>query len=209
MARKARAVAPGEVHLVVLRARVGLSLFDQPGVFDAVADVWASYARAGRIKVYGYSLTKDRLWLIVRPVAAVDLSNLGKAISHRVTRLVSGSRSEIPAQAPSPNAPAPRRESLWQGRFQSVPVPEDFLWRTVLLLEQRHLGQEAQFAGVAWLRSSGPIYQGEQLWADLTPAPGYWSLGNTPFQRERQFNQAVEAESVGGTPLEIRRVLAL
>jgi putative transposase len=163
MARLPRLALAGHLHQVVQQGHNGQSVFlhDQDRQ-DYLAMLQES-ARTLHVAVHAYALLDQEVHLLVTPAHAQALGRLMQALGRRYVSAF--------------NRRHGRSGTLWNGRFRScVLAPPLLLTATVAL--------EALATGEGRLWTSAPHHLGEQRSPLITEHPGYWALGNTPFERE-------------------------
>ncbi len=181
MARLNRLVVPGFAHHVVQRSIAG-----QEG-FRGLADhtlFKAALRRSSsecRVALHAYVLLPHEFQLLVTPGAGPDLGRMMQALS-RFYVLAFNRRHG-------------RAGALWQGRYRAAPVGGS----DALLACMRYIEQAPQRAGgigvAAFPWSSAAVHAGAGVDAMLASVPAdsaYWSLGNTPFEREATYARLLE-----------------
>lgn len=175
MARLPRLAIAGLPHLIIHRAAGGQSAF----VDDADREVWrAALAEAARqtgVAVHGYGLGEHEVRLLATPAAAPALGTMMQALGRRYVRAF--------------NLRHGRHGSPWDGRFRcTVLDPASHFLPSLRFSE---VGDAAD--GLAAARSeacrwsSAPHHLGSRVDALVTEHAAYWSLGNTPFEREAAY----------------------
>ena len=106
--------------------------------------------------------------------------------------------------APAFNQRRQRTGALWQGRFRAAPVGgADELLLCMRYIEQAPSRSGWHGAAVDFPWSSARAHvggTGDDLLAGAPSASGYWTLGNTPFERERAYGRLLN-ESLGPAEL--------
>lgn len=159
-----------------------------------------SAARTYKVAVHAYVLLPDQLHLLVTPS---DEDGLGQMMQWL-------GRSYVPYY----NQKYGRSGTLWHGRYKtSVVEAEKFLMLCSRYMEAAPVraGLVPQPQDYPW--SSCAHHVGAKADGVITDHPVYWSLGNTPFQREAAYIalaeqslsssqvQAIEAAVLKGWPL--------
>jgi putative transposase len=182
LARLARLVAPGELHLVVHRARIGGAVFHD----GADRRAWHEAARAALpgsgLALHGYGLLPTEVRLLVTPGEQAALARFMQAIGRRHVR---GHNDRHHASG-----------TPWEGRFRSCVVEADRFLSCLRWVEVDGQGDDGAVADLD--ASSAGHHLG--LWSDprLTDHPAFWRLGNTPFEREAAWRGVLEG--VAGAP---------
>lgn len=168
MARLPRLQAPGLAHLVWLPALSGITLFaDVTEVEDFKAALREASATEG-VSLHAYTLMPHEVRLLATPSAADALARWVQAIGRRFVRAY--------------NARHQRHGPLWSGRFRCAcvepggPTLEALRWAERPLHESSLLQRTGRRAPEGW----------------LTDPPAYWTLGNTPFDREQAYARILE-----------------
>jgi putative transposase len=121
MARMARVVAAGVPHHVTQRGNRRQKVFFDDGDYAAYRDLLAESCRAADVAVWAYCLMPNHVHLILVPSDRDGLrAALGEA-HRRYTRMV--------------NVRKGWRGYLWQGRFASFPMDEDYLYACARYVE--------------------------------------------------------------------------
>lgn len=184
MARLPRLAIGGLPHLVVQRGHNGAPVFiddaDRRSFLAALREV----ALLQRVAVHGHALLTGEVWLLVTPEQAEGLSRMMQALGRRY---VAGF-----------NARHGRSGTLWDGRFRAALVdPQTEALPALLFIETL-----AQQRGASdW--SSLPHHLGHLRDPLVSPAPFYWALGNTPFERESVWRRRLEE---GLSSIEMQRL---
>ncbi len=190
MARLPRLDIAGLPHLLVQRVMADTALTrdaqDRTALWAALLDA----SRAHRVAVHAYVLLDDHFHLLVTPSHPGDLGRFVQAVGRRY---VAGY-----------NKRHARQGSLWAGRFRaSVIDPARYLLQAMAFIE----GHAAR-AGlvpdpthdVPEILSSLAHHLGRRTDALVTDHALFWSLGNTPFDREAawraQLTEGLSAQQV-------------
>ncbi|MBI5719907.1 MAG: transposase [Burkholderiales bacterium] len=164
MARQHRLVIPGLAHLVSLPALAGLQPFPTPDDRTRFLAILRDAAAAQAMPVHAYALLPGELRTLVTPPTDAALSRWVQAIGRRYVSAY--------------NRHHARSGTLWAGRFRSAPI-EPGLWtlralRFVDGAAERDVTSAAHRCGG---RRDGTLVDPQE----------YWSLGNTPFERESAY----------------------
>ena len=178
MARLPRLAVAGESHYVILRGLGTPPLFadasDRAAFLAALRE-----AAAGTLQVHAYALGDAEVALLVTPAEAGALGRTMQALGRRYVA--------------SYNRRHGRSGPLWAGRFRAAPVEAGRDRLDVLRLVD---GTPAPLTSAA-----GRL--GAARDALRVDPPEFWSLGNTPFEREAAYR------ALQGEPLAPERVAAL
>ena len=182
MARPPRLTCAGQAHHLL---QVGI---DRQSIFRDDEDRlqflgWLrEAARQFQISIHAYVLMPDHLHLLATPL---DQTGLG-----RMMQLLG--RHYVPYF----NRKYVRSGTLFQGRFKtSVLEPEPYLVNCMHYIESNPIRARLVASVEDFRWSSYAHHAGIQADAVVIDHSSYWSLGNTPFQREAnyraQFDQAL------------------
>lgn len=176
MARHARIVIPGLPHLVMQAGHNGQPVVVDPHDAQRWLAIVREVAATQRVLLHGWRLAPDRYLLMVTPPSAASLSRLVQDLGRRYVG--------------SFNARHGRSGTLWEGRFRST-VLQPGLWERRALL---------------WLENPVPAWPGlctrehhlghAELHGVVDPK-AYWSLGNTPFERQAAWLQLLDGGLAG------------
>jgi putative transposase len=167
MARLPRLSVGGVPHLLVQR---GHNL--QPVVRDAedrslFLSLLGEVAAAHGVAIHAYALLEQEVRLLLTPPGPTALSRMMQAFGRRY--------------GGSFNRRHGRTGSLWEGRFRATVLePERHLLSSMRWLE------ESEGEGIV---SSRTHHLGEKVDPIVSDHSHFWSLGNTPFEREVAYRQ--------------------
>jgi REP-associated tyrosine transposase len=147
--RSARVIVPGEPHHVVQRGNRRQTIFFRGEDYAAYLDIAASAFEDAGIEVWSYCLMPNHVHLIVTPSDERGLATAMQRAHIRYTRRV--------------NAREDWTGCLWQGRFASFPMDEDYLLRCA-----RYVGLNPVRAGLVKRAEDWPW---SSVRAHLTGAP--------------------------------------
>lgn len=171
MARLPRLVLPGQVHLVVQRARAGIVVFADGVDRQAYRDALGLALAEGGISLHAYALASDAVRLLLTPTQAGALARCLQSTGRRHVRAF--------------NARHATSGSPWDGRFRST-VIESPAW---LLRCMRHVETAA---GASADASSAAHHLGHRIDPLISEHAAFWPIGNTPFEREAAYRGFLE-----------------
>lgn len=179
MARLPRLVVPGYVHLLVQRSHAGSPVFQAGDDFVQYRQALASCAKQHGVAVHAYALMPTCVLLAATPAAATSLSRAWQALGRRFGNEY--------------NRRHGRTGALWEGRFRATVVDAG----AHLLDCCRFVEWAPVRAGLADLPqdypwSSAAHHVGARADELVTEHGAYWSLGNTPFEREAAYRRLLE-----------------
>lgn len=192
MARLPRLVVPGLPHLVIQRGHNDQLVFVDDADRDAYLKVLGTAAAEAGVELHAYGLQPSEVRLIATPSTQRALAAMMQAVGRRYVRAF--------------NLRHGRRSSPWEGRFRSTVVEPGPDVIAALLVVDGAAEASAGFAAGSepppW--TSAAHHLGMRRDPLITEHRVFWSLGNTPFEREAAFRRRFEA---GLTAAEARRVL--
>lgn len=181
MARLPRLILPDQPHHVVLRGNNRQAIFysdlDRQQILATLGDVAAQY----QIQVHAYVLMDNHLHLLLTPPTADALSRMMQSLGRRYVGWF--------------NARHQRSGTLWEGRFRAGLIEGE----RHLLACMRYIELNPVRAGLCgepaqWPWSSASHHVGLARSSLITEHPLYWSLGNTPFEREHAYREFLASD---------------
>ncbi len=186
MARLPRLILPGQAHHVILRGNNRQALFygdpDRQQMLAVLGEVAAQHG----VAVHAYVLMDNHVHLLLTPSTAEALSRMMQALGRRYVGWF--------------NARHQRSGTLWEGRFRAGLIEGD----RHLLACMRYIESNPVRAGLCgepaqWPWSSAAHHLGLSRQVLITEHEQYWSMGNTPFEREHAYRDFM---GQGVSPLE-------
>jgi putative transposase len=163
MARLTRLSLPGLPHLVLQRGHNAQPVFRDADDRIFFRQVLREVARANGVAIHAYALREQEVALLITPVDAAATGKMMQALGRRYGHAFNRRHGHT--------------GSLWEGRF-----------RATVLEAELHL-----LSAMRWLESSGDSslehHTGKVVDPLITEHPHFWSLGNTPFEREMAYRQ--------------------
>lgn len=178
MARLPRLILPGQAHHVILRGNNRQAIFfsdlDRQHLLVTLAEVATQY----QVAVHAYVLMDNHLHLLLSPATAGALSRMMQSLGRRYVGWF--------------NARHQRSGTLWEGRFRAGLVEGE----RHLLACMRYIELNPVRAGLCvepaqWPWSSAAHHLGLARNSLITEHELYWSLGNTPFEREHAYREFI------------------
>ncbi len=187
MARLPRLSIAGQVHHVIHRGNNSQPVFvddvDRQSFLDALREASALHG----VAVHAYVLMDNHVHLLVTPSTTDALS---KAMQTLGRRYVS-----------SYNRRHGRTGTLWEGRFRGTVIESERYFLTVMrYIELNPVRSGWVHRADEWRWSSAIHHLGGRRDPLVTDHPLYWSLGNTPFDREAAYRAALE-QGLGETEI--------
>ena len=186
MARLARLAIDHQLHLLLHQ---GLPSHPVLGQAEDRRDYQASLqllARELGIAVHAYVLLPERVQLLLTPPEGRLLPVLMQRLGRRYS---SGF-----------NARHGRQGSPWAGRYRvTVLQPERYLLDAMRLLEAAPVRAGLVATASDWPASSAAHHGGLRQDPLVSEHPGFWVLGNTPFEREARYRELLAMPLPPGT----------
>ena len=179
MARLPRLALAGHLHHLIHRGHnrqpIVLDDEDRRALLAALQDSAATH----KVAVHAYVVMPNHLHLLATPATDDGLSRMMQALGRRYVGAF--------------NLRHGRAGTLWEGRFRAAPLEAD----THLLAVMRSIELNPQRAGLSvdpgdFTWSSAAHHLGRRRDPLVSDPPGFWALGNTPFERELAWRRWLE-----------------
>lgn len=179
MARLPRLVVPNHPHHIIQRGHDGAVVFRDADDHLAFLAWLKDASRQFKVAIHAYVLMPDHLHLLATPSDDQGLARMMQWIGRHYV--------------PYFNQKYGRSGTLWQGRYRA----------TVLDAEQ-YLLAVCRYIELNPVRSGLVSHPGDYPWSSymhhigakqdglITDHPVYWSIGNTPFDREIAYRRSAE-----------------
>ncbi len=176
MARLPRLILPGQPHHVILRGNNRQAIFfsdlDRQQLLAVIGEVSTQYS----VAIHAYVLMDNHFHLLLTPPTSEALSRMMQALGRRYVGWF--------------NARHQRSGTLWEGRFRAGLIEGE----RHLLACMRYIELNPVRAGLCsepsqWPWSSAAHHLGLNRQALITEHELYWSMGNTPFEREQVYRE--------------------
>lgn len=174
MARTTRLVVPGLPHHLIQRGNNRQAIFVDDEDRRQLLQVLREAALASQVLIHAYALMDNHFHLLATPTTETALSTLMQSVGRRYVAWF--------------NRRHQRTGTLWDGRFKACVVDPE----ACFLVCQRYIELNPVRTGLAADAEAFP-------WSSLAHHLGrvrdplvhdhaaYWSLGNTPFEREAMY----------------------
>lgn len=174
MARLARLSLPGQLHYVRVNGAADISLMPMLEDLDMMLSLFSKAVSLHNVGMTGYVILPTHIDFLITPrEAAEDVSKFTQTFCRLYSRYFNDVYS--------------RSGSLWHGRFRSCVVQGKQRCLNALLyiewLPELKGYQEAYL--YPW--SSYTHHAGLRNDYFMSPGKEYWSLGNTPFERQKAY----------------------
>ena len=179
MARLPRLTVPGFPHHVVHRGVDRRAIYvdevDRARYLEALREV----ASQAGLAVHAWVLMPNHAHLLMTPPAAGDIGRAMQALGRRYVRWFNDRHQ--------------RTGALFEGRYRSTVVEADrYLLACMRYIELNPVRAALAAQPAEFLWSSHRHHIGLTLDPLITDHPVYWSLGNTPFERQAAYLQLFE-----------------
>jgi putative transposase len=179
MARLPRLAVPGQPHHIIQRGNDRQIIFRDTADYLKFIEWLREAAKQFKVAIHAYVLMTNHLHLLATPVDQQGLSRMMQWIGRHYV--------------PYFNRKYDRTGTLWQGRFKATVIDSERYLMTCsryIELNPVRAGMVASAADYPW--SSYQHHAGVRSDPLVTDHPLYWSLGNTPFQREAAYRALTE-----------------
>ncbi|MBV8666057.1 MAG: transposase [Burkholderiaceae bacterium] len=179
MARLPRLVVPKQPHHIVQFGVDRQAVFREPADYSAFLTWLREASRLYKVAIHAYALLPDGVHLLATPDDAEGLARMMQWVGRHYV--------------PYFNRKCHRVGTLWQGRFRATVIDAAAYFITCSRYLESHAlraGLVTDAASYAW--SSYAHHVGARQDPLVTDHPLYWSLGNTPFEREAGYKRLSE-----------------
>jgi putative transposase len=176
MARLPRLVVPNHLHHVVVRGNNEQPVFHDEEDYRQFLLWLREAAQQCQVAIHAYALLPGRFHLLTTPADEPGLGRMMQAVGRHYV--------------PWFNARHGRSGSLWEGRFRATVMDAaDYFCACTHWIEYQPVlaGLAPDMAVYPWSSHAHHLGLRKQVW--LKDHSVYWSLGNTPFDREAAFQQ--------------------
>ena len=170
MARQARGGLAGVPHLLMQRVHDGQRLVQDDIDRQRLLDTLRTAARDHRVAVHAYVLAEQGWWVLATPTHSNGLSLMVQAVGRQYVAHY--------------NRRHARQGSLWASRYKACVIAsaQDLLDCMVLI--------ESLAPDGAW--SSASHHLGRSVDPLVADHAQFWTLGNTPFDRDAAWKRRLE-----------------
>jgi putative transposase len=179
MARLARLYVPDQPQHVILRGLDQQPAFVDDQDYELFVDCLKAASRDHHLAIHAYVLMPGAVQLLVTPSDEASLPKAMQAVGRRYVAHF--------------NRRYARRGTLWEGRYRATVIEgERYFLLASRVVELCPLRTQLVSAPEDYRWSSYRHHIGLTLDSLITDHPLYWSLGNTPFERQRAYRELCE-----------------
>lgn len=179
MARLTRLCVPGWPHLLLQSGHNHQAVFRDDPDRQLFLELLHSAASTHGVALHAYALLDDEVRLLATPADGDGLSRMMQAVGRRYGGHFNRRHGHT--------------GSLWEGRFRATVIePERHLLGCMRYIEQPPTEDETGtgLGRGAW--SSASHHLGQRIDPLVSDHLLYWSLGNTPFEREAAYRSLLQ-----------------
>ena len=178
MARLPRLILPDQPHHIILRGNNRQAIFysdlDREHLLATLKEAATQYG----VAIHAYVLMDNHLHLLATPPTAEALSRMMQSLGRRYVGWF--------------NARHQRSGTLWEGRFRAGLIEgERHLLACMRYIELNPVRAGLCAEAAQWPWSSAAHHLGLVRSPVVTEHEMYWSLGNTPFDREHAYREFI------------------
>jgi len=190
MARLPRLFAPDQPQHVIQRGNDRQAMFRDEDDYHRFSAFLGEAARTYNLAIHAYVLMPNHIHILATPAGQDSLPRVMQAVGRHYVRWFNDRHG--------------RTGALWEGRYRSTLIDSE----RYFLVCSRYIELNPVRAGLAevpqmWPWSSYAHHAGLARNALITDHPLYWSLGNTPFERQAAY-LALFDEAL--TPYQLRAI---
>lgn len=179
MARLPRLVIPNQPHHIIQRGNNRQTIFIDADDYSAFLQWLREAAKTFKVAIHAYVLMPNHVHILASPTDDTGLSRLMQWVGRHYV--------------PYFNKKYSRTGSLWEGRYRATVIDSE----RYFLVCSRYIELNPIRAGLvgdatAYPWSSLAHHIGRKADPMITDHALYWSLGNTPFDRELAYYGMVE-----------------
>jgi len=179
MARLSRLCVPGWPHLLIQQGHNRQPVFRDAEDRQLFLDLLRDASTTHGVTIHAYGLFETEVRMLVTPQSGDSLSRMMQAIGRRYGTRFNRRHGHV--------------GSLWEGRFRATAIePERHLLSCMRFVEQWPADADpgTGLGRSEW--SSARHHLGQEADPLISDHLVYWSLGNTPFEREAAYRDAVQ-----------------
>lgn len=179
MARLPRLVIPNQAHHVIQSGNNGQVVFRESADYSFFLSRLKEAAKQFKVAIHAYVLMPTHFHLLATPTDLDGLSRLMQWLGRHYV--------------PYFNRKYARTGTLWQGRYKATVLDaERYFMTCCAYIELNPVRCELAHSAGDYPWSSYAHHIGISSDPIISDHPLYWSLGNTPFEREAAYRALVE-----------------
>lgn len=176
MARLARLYVPDQPQLVILRGLEQQPAFIDEQDYQLFIECLRTASRDHHLAIHAYALMPGAVHLLVTPRDEASLPKAMQAVGRRYVAHF--------------NRRYARRGTLWEGRYRATVIEgQQYFLLASRVVELAPLRADLVAVPQDFRWSSYRHHIGTTLDGLITDHPLYWSLGNTPFERQHAYTE--------------------
>ena len=179
MARLPRLYVRGQPQHIIQRGSNRQNIFDDEADFRFFSELLREAARECRLAVHAYVLMPNHLHLLATPDDERSAGRVMQSVGRRYVQVF--------------NRKTKRSGSLWESRYRSTVIDSGryfLLCSCYIELNPVRAGLVVNAEEYRW--SSCAHHVGVAPDPLITPHAVYWTLGNTPFERQARYRALLE-----------------
>jgi putative transposase len=166
MARMARLYLPNTAQLVLVRGINHASVFYSDKDYAEWHSILRNIAPSHAVAIHAYALTDNAVYLLVTAENDSALGKLMQDLGRRYVRYVNNEHQ--------------RTGTLWEGRYRTAFLQDTYVIHAYVWLDSMTT------------QSSRSHHEGLQTIGFIADHAQYWTLGNTPYDRQHQYRQLLQ-----------------
>lgn len=179
MARLPRLVVPNQPHHIIQQGNDLQAIFRDTADYIAFINWLRDASRQFKVAIHAYVLMTNHLHLLASPSDEQGLSRMMQWIGRQYV--------------PYFNQKYQRTGTLWQGRYRATVIDaERYFMTCCCYIELNPVRSHMVALAGDYLWSSYQHHAGIKPDPVITDHSLYWSLGNTPFDREISYKKLIE-----------------
>lgn len=173
MARQARTIIPGQAMHLMVRGNNREILFFNDADRRKYLDWLRDAAKQFGVAVHAFAVMPNHAHLLATPQNANALAKTMQSLGRRYAQYF--------------NQQHHRSGTIWEGRYRSSLIDPDYFLRCQRYVELNPVraGFELNVQDSTWTSFSSHIGGNAERW--LVDHQRFWSLGNTPFERQMRW----------------------
>lgn len=179
MARKARQIVADKTYYLVLKGAAALTVFERDDLKLEFLAWLRDAAKTYRLTIHAYVILPSQTQILATPLEDNSVAKTMQSLCRRFTQLY--------------NQTYHHQGSIWSGRYVSRVLTEE----KDILLNQKKIEQSPQKEQLVQVLEEYP-WSSYRAHIGLEPNYGlqdvlpFWNLGNTPFERQKRWENIVQ-----------------